>query len=356
MFQLQNGNYEKKDGECDFELTIGKCTMEDSSLYTCQIMDFVKVGEDSESSTILQIIEYPHTFTSNLSSQNAVEKDRCEFEIDVEAEDADVTWYQNGQPITSGRFEIIKIGKKRKLVLKCASLADTGEISVRTNTQESSCQLNVQCENDIILGLPPKHDPVEREELSFEVQVRDPEAPIYLYLNDELMNDDDRLAVENKGHGHHEIVLKAIQLTDMKIEFKTPKRDTELSSVCKLNVIKGEEVPQLGDCPPVTGIAMDECKFGLPYSLEGQPQSLLEVFVIKDGKELILGKDIDLKMDEDQIKLAVINPTRDKSGVYTVVLRNAQGEVRRDINVNILGMCILKVDSATYFTLSNKRT
>ena len=49
-----------------------------------------------------------------------------------------------------------------------------------------------------------------------------------------------------------------------------------------------------------------------------------------------LGKDIDLKMDDDQIKLEVINPSRDKSGVYTVVLRNAQGEVRKDITVNIL--------------------
>jgi len=53
-----------------------------------------------------------------------------------------------------------------------------------------------------------------------------------------------------------------------------------------------------------------------------------------------LGKDIDLKMDDDQIKLEVINPSRDKSGVYTVVLRNAQGEVRKDITVNILGMCL----------------
>lgn len=45
-------------------------------------------------------------------------------------------------------------------------------------------------------------------------------------------------------------------------------------------------------------------------------------------------------MDDDQIKLEVINPSRDKSGVYTVVLRNAQGEVRKDITVNILGMCL----------------
>lgn len=58
------------------------------------------------------------------------------------------------------------------------------------------------------------------------------------------------------------------------------------------------------------------------------------------NRSQFLGKDIDLKMDDDQIKLEVINPSRDKSGVYTVVLRNAQGEVRKDITVNILGMCL----------------
>ena len=118
----------------------------------------------------------------------------------------------------------------------------------------------------------------------------------------------------------------------------------------------------MGECPPVIGIADEECKFGLSYTLEGQPQSLLEVCVIKDGKELtigkyrlsqpvlakimlenrriisiLIGKDIDLNMNDDQINLSVINPTRGKS-VYTVVLRNAQGEVRKDITVNILGI------------------
>ena len=88
----------------------------------------------------------------------------------------------------------------------------------------------------------------------------------------------------------------------------------------------------------MVGIADQYCHWSLPYTVEGQQQSLLEVCVIKDGKELIIGKDVNLDMNDDQINLSVVNPTRDKSGLYTVVLRNAQGEVRRDINVNILGM------------------
>ena len=35
--------------------------------------------------------------------------------------------------------------------------------------------------------------------------------------------------------------------------------------------------------------------------------------------------------------LSVINPRRDKSGVYKVIFRNGQGQDERDINVNIMG-------------------
>jgi hypothetical protein len=73
------------------------------------------------------------------------------------------------------------------------------------------------------------------------------------------------------------------------------------------------------------------------FQVEGQQESLLEVVVVKDGKELVIGKDVNLTMDDNKIDLSVIDPIRVKSGVYTVILRNAQGEVRKDINVNIMG-------------------
>lgn len=90
--------------------------------------------------------EYPHTFTSELRGQDVVENDLCSFEIDVEAEDAEVTWYHNGRPIPANdsRFTIVSIGKKRRLTFK-AQLNDSGEICVKTNTQESKCQLTVTC-------------------------------------------------------------------------------------------------------------------------------------------------------------------------------------------------------------------
>jgi len=42
-------------------------------------------------------------------------------------------------------------------------------------------------------------------------------------------------------------------------------------------------------------------------------------------------------MAGDNIDLSVINPKREKSGVYTVIMRNAQGQAETDILVNIMG-------------------
>ena len=134
----------------------------------------------SISSLCTIITEYPHTFTNKLKGQDCLETDEAAFEIDTEAEDAEVTWYQNGKPIREDdpRFTIIKVGKKRKLVLKAAQLSDSGDITVATNVDKSECKLNVHIENRIIKGLPASFEGVERECVEFPIELRDPLAPV----------------------------------------------------------------------------------------------------------------------------------------------------------------------------------
>jgi len=358
---LKNGQNVALDGgriefinkkEVEFNLKINSCTMDDAGLYTAILQEFVKPGEDSECSCIVNIEEYPHTFTSQLKGQDVQETDEATFEIDCEAEDAEVTWYQNGKPIKEDdpRFTIIKKGKKRIMKIKSAQLSDTGKIEVRTNVDKSECQLNVKIENKIIKGLPATHEVVERESAEFIVELRDPTAPVEFFINGmsaECMGD--RMEVENLGGGKHKLKVKKWAMSDDgEIEMRTPSnRDGgTLTSTMSLGVIKGECVPTLGDvyqgntclgeCGPVVGIAHDDASWNIPYKCEGVQQSPLEVVVIKDGRELVIGKDINVNLANGKIDLSVINPTRSKSGIYTVVLRNAQGEVRKDINVDIL--------------------
>ena len=67
----------------------------------------------------------------------------------MEAEDADVVWYHNGQRIHADdkRVMIVVDGKKRKLIIKDTLMADAGEISVRTNTDKSAANLKVACKS-----------------------------------------------------------------------------------------------------------------------------------------------------------------------------------------------------------------
>ena len=73
----------------------------------------------------------------------------------------------------------------------------------------------------------------------------------------------------------------------------------------------GEEAPVMGDVGPVTGVAKMNCNMTIPYKVEGEKQSDLEIFVEKDGKLLKIGKDINLTVHGDRVQLDVINPKRE---------------------------------------------
>ena len=74
----------------------------------------------------------------------------------------------------------------------------------------------------------------------------------------------------------------------------------------------------------------------IPYEIPGEKQSDVEILVEKDGKLLKIGKDVQLTVHGDRVQLDVINPKREKSGVYKVIMRNAQGQDEKLINVNIM--------------------
>lgn len=290
-----------------------------------------------------QVSEYRHTFTSKLKGQNVVEHDRCEFEIDCEADDAEVSWYRDGKKITpeDGRVEIVIEGKKRKLVFKDTHSEDAGEINCKTNRDSSSCILKVAYANGFIKGLDQFVDVVEREQYVFNVEVKDHGAPVDFFINGKKVSkSDSRCEYQNLGEGKHQLVIHNIKMEDMgTVEAKTPSNrgDQVLTSSTAFDVTKGEEAPEIGETGPVTGVAYKECNWKIPYKITGHQHSPLEVIIIKDGKELKIGQDINLSIKGDSVDLSVINPRREKSGTYKVIFRNAQGQDERDINVNIMG-------------------
>lgn len=325
----------------DVSLTIRECELEDAGQYTCKIEEFGKPGQDA-CTCDLTVGEYPYKFASGLTGKDCVEDEKCEFKIEVEDDDAEVKWFKDGVEIIPDgkRICIVKEGKKRKLVINGCKLEDAGMITVKTNADESSAPLNVKVNNNFIKGMREFKQCVEREQIIFNVQVKDVNAPVDFFINGEqVVPDGDRLEVKDLGEGKHQLIINKAQMGDMgTVSAKTPsnKGDEMLESKSAFTVIKGEEAPRIGDVGPVTGVAKKQCNATIPYHVEGEKQSDVEIFVEKDGKILKIGKDINLTVHGDRVQLDIINPKREKSGTYKVIMKNAQGQDEKLINVNIL--------------------
>lgn len=333
-FLIENNNGE-------VSLTIRECELEDAGKYTCQIEEFGKPGEDM-CTCDLTVGEFPHKFASQLEGKDCVEDDKCEFKIEVEEDDAEVKWFKDGVEIVPDgkRVVIVKEGKKRKLVINGVKKEDAGNITAKTNADASTAPLNVKTNNNFIKGMREFKQCVEREEIIFNVQVKDPNSPVTFEVNgEEVVPDGEHYETKDLGEGKHQLIIKKTKMSDMgTVSAKTPsnKGDEMLESKSAFTVIKGEEAPRMGDCGPVTGVAKKQCNMTIPYVVEGEKQSDMEIFVEKDGKILKIGKDIQLTVHGDRIQLDVINPKREKSGTYKVIMKNAQGQDEKLINVNIM--------------------
>merc|ERR1711963_94263 len=328
------------DGVCTLE--IRSAEMADAGEYKCVIQDFGKEGAN-ETTCKVEIEEFQHAFTSKLKGKKVVEDETAIFELGVEEDDAPVKWYKDGVEIVPDgkRIQIVSEGKKRKLIIKNCKLEDAGMITAKTIGDERSAPLGVAHHNAFKKGMRDFKQCVEREEIIFNVEVKDPTAPVDFFINGEPVDTSDgRVEVKNLGDGKHQLVLHKAKMEDMgNVTCKTPsnKGDEILESKSNFTVIKGEEAPVMGDCGPVNGVAKKQCAMTIPYKVEGEKQSELEIIVEgPDGKVLKMGKDANLTVHGDRIQLDLINPTREKSGKYKVTMKNAQGKCEKYIDVNIM--------------------
>merc|ERR1719209_140027 len=161
--------------------------------------------------------EFQHAFTSDLQGKNVVEDDTAVFDLGVEEDDAPVTWFKDGK-------EIISEGKKRKLIIKNCKIEDAGMITAKTIGDERSAPLGVKHHNGFKKGMRDFKQCVEREEIIFNVEVKDPGAPVNFFINGEPVDTSDgRIEVKNLGDGKHQLVINKAQMGDAgTVTCKTP--------------------------------------------------------------------------------------------------------------------------------------
>ena len=119
---------------------------------------------------------------------------------------------------------------------------------------------------------------------------------------------------------------------------------------CIFNVTEGESPPFIGKVEPVTCVAIlhsysdrmnsyiqkEACKLVVPYKIEGTRKSTLDILVEKEGQEVEMGNDIQMKVRSDRIVIDIMNPQRTNSGIYTVTISNDQGSCEIGVPVQVL--------------------
>ena len=125
--------------------------------------------------------------------------------------------------------------------------------------------------NQFIKGMDQFVDVIEREKHVFNVEVKDPGAPVDFFINGKKVSKtDERCEYVNLGEGKHQLIIHHINMEDLgTIEAKTPSNrgDQVLTSSTAFDVTKGEEAPEIGATGPVTGIAYKDCSWKVPYKV-----------------------------------------------------------------------------------------
>ena len=119
---------------------------------------------------------------------------------------------------------------------------------------------------------------------------------------------------------------------------------------CLFNVTEGESPPLIGKVEPVTCVAIlhsfsdrmnsriqkETCRLVIPYKIEGTRISDLDILIEKEGQEVQMGNDIQMKVKNDQVVIDIVNPQRTNSGIYKVIISNDQGSCEIDVPVKVL--------------------
>jgi hypothetical protein len=93
---LQDGNeYDiSKDMSGNCRLIIKKATLNHAGKYSCRIDK-----QKDETTTQVNMSEWPFIFTKQLMGVHATEKDYVCMEVELDEEDGEVTWFKDGEPI-----------------------------------------------------------------------------------------------------------------------------------------------------------------------------------------------------------------------------------------------------------------
>lgn len=311
-------------------MTVNDCQPGDEGKYACHLEKQPDMTE-----TVIQLSEYQYKFTKILKSARLVEKDTLTLACELNDARGDVKWFKDDVELQGDkRIEIIKDGRKRKIIIKDAKVSDAGKFSCVSNSDKTVADISVNYQNKFLKKLKDT-DMIEREKVIIEIELQDQTAPADWFLNGEQLKEGEDIEFKNLGGGKHQLIFKKVKMEHAgDLECKSG----DLASKCVLTVLKGESAP-IVEAPETIDASIDKgapFEIVIPYRIDGTRKSpVLAKIVGPDGKPL--GKnDVDIQIKDDKVIIKIKKPTREMSGPYKVTVENAQGAVESPIRLNMM--------------------
>lgn len=130
-----------KDINGNLKLIIKESVLEDSGQYRCQLDK-----QPDKTECALKVVEYPYKFVKVLKSQQCIEKDTITLACEIDDAQGDVQWFRNDEEIKPDkRIQVIKDGRKRKLVIKDCKVTDAGQFKCTTNADKTDAEIIINC-------------------------------------------------------------------------------------------------------------------------------------------------------------------------------------------------------------------
>ncbi|XP_058812495.1 twitchin isoform X5 [Topomyia yanbarensis] len=305
-----------KDLNGTVSLIIKNCVQSDADTYTCRIEK-----QPDKTETKLKILEYNYKFTKVLKSQSLFVKDTVTLACELDHVLGKVEWFKGDTKIVeSDKVQIIKDGRKHKLVLKDVEKADSGMYRCVSNADKTEADIQVKRPNKILKRLQDTTGD-ETQKCVLEIKVEDEEADVKFYLGDDEITKNDRIDIVATGDGTHQLIYNKLELTDAgEIRCECGP----LTTKCTLKVNKKETKPKFEVPPKVETPAKAEKVMEIPFTTGESRQSKVIAKVYKDGKP-VSPDDVDIVVEKDKLVIKFKKTEFKDSGEYKIVLENATG-------------------------------
>lgn len=226
-----------KDLSGNLKLTIKNCTEEDTGDYSVRI-----ARQPDRSDTKVKITEYQYKFVKVLKSQQLVEKDTVTLACELDDELGEVKWFKGDEEIKPDkRLQVVKDGRKRKLVIKDCKVSDAGQYRCESNADKTEAEILINYQNRFNKKLKDTVG-IERDKCILEVELQDQTAPAEWTFNGKPIEPNERVEFKNLGGGKHQLIFNALEMED---DGEITCTSGKLTSSCKLTVQKGESVPKI---------------------------------------------------------------------------------------------------------------